>query len=51
MPGMFTLTDNPIIFALLLVLNVPFYAAIGRRVFGPSTRAGSDQPNVLTNGI
>ena len=36
MPGMFALTDNPVMFATLVVLNVPLYVAIGRRVFGNS---------------
>ena len=34
MPSMFAPTDNPVIFAIVVVLNVPLFMAIGRRVFG-----------------
>ena len=36
MPSVFAPTDNPVIFAIVVVLNVPLLVAIGRRVFGNS---------------
>jgi hypothetical protein len=34
MPSLFAPTDNPLLFAILVVLNMPLYWVVGRRSFG-----------------